>query len=78
MEISVHIIIISILLRNRNNIEASSFITLLSLFLLCEYMQLYISENKGRLGEFIMDIFLGHNEDNLLKFLTRAFVNICC
>ena len=24
-----------------------------------------------------MDIFLGHNEDNFLKFLTRAFVNIC-
>ena len=47
MEISVHIIIISILLRNRNNIEASSFIKLLSLFLLCEYMQLYsIFQNK--------------------------------
>ena len=24
----------------------------------------FISENKGRLGEFIMDFFLGHNEDN--------------
>ena len=42
------------------------------------YNYRFISENKGRLGEFIMDIFLGHNEDNFLKFLTRAFVNICC
>ena len=30
----------------------------------------FISENNGRLGEFIMDIFLKdrHNEDNFLKF----------
>ena len=47
MEISVHIIILSILLPNSNYIVASSLITLLSLFLLCEYMQLYsIFQNK--------------------------------
>ena len=30
-----------------------------------------ISENKGRLGEFIMDFFFffkGHNEDNFFSF----------
>ena len=51
-------------------------------FIFCLLFNVYdlviISENKGRLGELIMDIFLGHNEDNFLKFLTRAFVNICC
>ena len=31
------------------------------------HIYIFISENKGRLGEFIMDFFIffkGHNEDN--------------